>query len=319
MATYILLSIVLLILALLIFSENRDKKPSKNDKSPEQLNLEARKKADAEKRVEEEAKKAKAETKKRLEASQKAAKEQKATEEAARKAEEAKKAEAAKKIEEAKAKREAEKAEAERKAQEEAEKIEKEKAEALKREAAAALKAEEERKAKEETLRLEAEKRAAEKAEKEARERIAAEAEAQKKAEIKAKKEEAAKKAAIQKAEKEKATLPKLPDYPAFDHSRLLEMGLSDEDAKEFVQELITQIETEIPLIKEAMVQKDFHQMERVTHGIKGSSTNVGTGGVSDLIIEYNTYLKTGDDIQVAQSYFEALKNELEKLKAQYL
>jgi len=120
-------------------------------------------------------------------------------------------------------------------------------------------------------------------------------------------------------AEKEKAALPELPDYPAFDHSRLLEMGLSDEDAKEFVQELITQIETEIPLIKEAMVQKDFHQMERVTHGIKGSSTNVGTGGVSDLIIEYNTYLKTGDDIQVAQSYFEALKNELEKLKAQYL
>ena len=96
-------------------------------------------------------------------------------------------------------------------------------------------------------------------------------------------------------------------------------MGLSDEDAKEFVQELITQIETEIPLIKEAMLQKDFHQMERVTHGIKGSSTNVGTGGVSDLIIEYNTYLKTGDNIQIAQNYFNALNNELERLKTQYL
>jgi len=34
------------------------------------------------------------------------------------------------------------------------------------------------------------------------------------------------------------------------------------------------QIETQIPLIKEAMDNSDSHQMERLTHNIKGSATN---------------------------------------------
>jgi HPt (histidine-containing phosphotransfer) domain-containing protein len=112
----------------------------------------------------------------------------------------------------------------------------------------------------------------------------------------------------------------KLPEanYPPFTHARLVEMGLSDEEAKEFVAELIPQIEEQIPLIEEAMNIPDFHQMERLTHSIKGSATNIGTGGVSDLLVAYNTYLKTGTDIDEAKAYFEHLKHYTQELKEQY-
>ncbi len=106
--------------------------------------------------------------------------------------------------------------------------------------------------------------------------------------------------------------------YPKFNHSRLLDMGLSQEDAKEFVQELIPQIEAQIPLIKEARVISDFQAMEQLTHSIKGSSTTVGTGGVSDLLIDFNTYLKTGTEVIIAEAYLEHLKHYCEELKKQY-
>jgi HPt (histidine-containing phosphotransfer) domain-containing protein len=112
----------------------------------------------------------------------------------------------------------------------------------------------------------------------------------------------------------------KLPEanYPKFTHIRLVEMGLSDEEAKEFVAELIPQIEEQFPLIEKAMQDLDFHQIERLTHGIKGSATNLGTGGVSDLLVDYNTYLKTGTDIDIARAYFEHLEHYNNELKAQY-
>lgn len=116
---------------------------------------------------------------------------------------------------------------------------------------------------------------------------------------------------------KETKELPKA-NYPPFTHMRLVEMGLSEEEAKEFVGELIPQIETQFPLIEKAMLDLDFHQMERLTHGIKGSATNLGTGGVSDLLVEYNTYLKTGTDIDIAQAYFGHLVHYNNELKAQY-
>lgn len=112
----------------------------------------------------------------------------------------------------------------------------------------------------------------------------------------------------------------KLPrcTYPQFTHVRLVEMGLSDEEAKEFVQELIPQLEAQIPLIKESLEIPDFHQMERLTHSIKGSATNLGTGGISDLLVECNTYLKTGTDIDIAKAYFGYLKHYTQELKELY-
>ncbi len=119
------------------------------------------------------------------------------------------------------------------------------------------------------------------------------------------------------KKEQPAIELPK-GDYPDFNYDRLIEMGLSEEEAMEFIQELIPQIGGQIPLIDEAMKIPDFHKMERLTHSIKGSSTTIGTGGVSDLLVDYNTYLKTGEELPVAEAYQEHLKRYFEKLKKQF-
>ena len=116
---------------------------------------------------------------------------------------------------------------------------------------------------------------------------------------------------------KEAKELPEA-NYPPFTHVRLVEMGLSDDEAKEFVTELIPQLEEQIPLIEEALNAQDFHQMERLTHSIKGSATNIGSGGISDLLTECNTYLKEGTDADIAKAYFEHLKLYTQELKIQY-
>ncbi len=106
--------------------------------------------------------------------------------------------------------------------------------------------------------------------------------------------------------------------YPQFTHNRLIDMGLSNDEAHEFVIELIPQIENQIPLINEAIQSSDFHQVERLTHHIKGSATNIGTGGIADLLVEYNTYLKSGTDITIVKSYFQDLVQYTKELKLQY-
>ena len=111
--------------------------------------------------------------------------------------------------------------------------------------------------------------------------------------------------------------LPK-GEYPDFNYERLIEMGLTEEEALGFIQELIPQIGEQIPLIDDAMKIPDFHKMERLTHSIKGSSTTIGTGGVSDLLVEFNTYLKEGNNVQIAQAYQRHLKRYFEKLKKQF-
>jgi len=107
-------------------------------------------------------------------------------------------------------------------------------------------------------------------------------------------------------------------NYPQFDHSRLLEMGLGENDAQEFVGDLINQIEDQLPKINDAIEDKNVENIERLTHSIKGSSTNIGVGGVADLLVEFNTYTKTKSNIDVIKEYFKQLKVYLEKLKKQY-
>jgi len=119
------------------------------------------------------------------------------------------------------------------------------------------------------------------------------------------------------KTQKKSPSEPKTK-YPQFTHARLVDMGFSDDEAEEFVTELIPQIETQIPLIHEAIKSSDFYQVERLTHHIKGSATNIGTGGVSDLLVEYNTYLKRGTDITIVKSYFQDLIQYTKELKLQY-
>ena len=119
-----------------------------------------------------------------------------------------------------------------------------------------------------------------------------------------------------QKEEEDK----KLPicTYPKFTHERLIEMGLSEDESIEFVKELIPQLEIQIPLIEEQLDKEDFQKLERLTHSIKGSATNLGTGGISDLLVEYNTYLKTGSNSAISKVYFEYLKHYTKELRGQY-
>ena len=124
-----------------------------------------------------------------------------------------------------------------------------------------------------------------------------------------------------ERAEEISSTGKELPecDYPTFDHARVVEsLGLQENEAKEFVGELVYQVEKQIPLIQEAIDAKDFHQQERLTHSIKGSATSLGTGGISDLLVEYNTYLKTGEDTEISQAYLDHLKKYFSLLKEQY-
>ena len=134
---------------------------------------------------------------------------------------------------------------------------------------------------------------------------------------LKAKKEKTREKTIEKEEPKPQKQLPQC-SYPTFSHNRLIDMGLSDEESKEFIAELIPQLQEQIPLIKEAMEKSDFHQMERLTHSIKGSATNLGTGGISDLLVECNTYLKTGTDSDIAKVYFDNLIHYSEELKNQY-
>jgi len=124
--------------------------------------------------------------------------------------------------------------------------------------------------------------------------------------------------APVTEKKKEKSyDLPKCK-YPKFNYERLLGLGLSEEEAIAFTKELIPQIKTQIPLIKEALEKEDFHNMEKLTHSIKGSSTTVGTGGISDLLVEYNTYLKAGKDLPIAEAYFKHLNRYAEDLEKEF-
>jgi HPt (histidine-containing phosphotransfer) domain-containing protein len=95
-------------------------------------------------------------------------------------------------------------------------------------------------------------------------------------------------------------------------------LGLSDEDAKEFIGELISQLDTHLPLIAKEIDAKNFQAIEELTHSVKGSATNLGTGGVADLLTDFNTYLKEGKDMDVLKSYYSCLETYIQKLKEQY-
>ena len=112
--------------------------------------------------------------------------------------------------------------------------------------------------------------------------------------------------------------LPKC-DYAKYDHSRMIStLGLSEDDAVEFIADLISQIESTIPQIRSAIDTKDYEAMESLTHSIKGSATNLGTDGVASLLIDFNTYLKTKKDLDIINSYFKHLVRYTDELKEQY-
>jgi len=85
-----------------------------------------------------------------------------------------------------------------------------------------------------------------------------------------------------------------------------------------FIGELIAQLDTELPHLEKAVQQKDYEKIETISHSLKGSATSLGTGGVSDVLIDFNTYIKTGNDNQIIEAHLDNLKHYLIDLKRVY-
>lgn len=117
--------------------------------------------------------------------------------------------------------------------------------------------------------------------------------------------------------EKEAVFEPKA--YPVFSNARAVEqLGLSQEEADMFISELVTQIETELSNIDAAFEENDREKLERLSHMLKGSATSLGEGGVADVLVELNTYCKTGSDREIIRDHIHNLNYYFEQLKAQY-
>ncbi|MCX6073677.1 MAG: Hpt domain-containing protein [Campylobacterales bacterium] len=104
--------------------------------------------------------------------------------------------------------------------------------------------------------------------------------------------------------------------YKPFSNDRAVELlGLSQEDADMFIGELIQQFDAELSNLEEAVRAKNYERIETISHSLKGSSTSLGTGGVSDVLIDFNTYVKTGNDSRIIEAHLENLKHYLVDLK----
>ncbi|WP_456381141.1 hypothetical protein [Hydrogenimonas sp.] len=109
-------------------------------------------------------------------------------------------------------------------------------------------------------------------------------------------------------------------EYGPFTHRRLVEgMGLSEEEADEFVVELIHQLEEAIRSLDEAIGRKEYDDIEHITHGLKGAALNIGEGGVAELLTDYNTYMKRKEiEFSVVEAYQTLLKRTVSELKIEY-
>jgi hypothetical protein len=108
-------------------------------------------------------------------------------------------------------------------------------------------------------------------------------------------------------------------NYLPFDNTRAMEeFGLPKEDADLFIVDLIAQIEDEMPALQVAVEARDNKKIEDISHMIKGSATNLGTGGAADVLVDFNTYMKTGDDPVVIAAHMRNLNRALADLKEQF-
>ncbi len=107
--------------------------------------------------------------------------------------------------------------------------------------------------------------------------------------------------------------------YPRFDNSRAVdEMGLTQEDADAFVLELIKAIEAEIPSIDTALASGDYKSLEEIVHTITGTSSTLGSGGISSALISFYTAVQHHDSLQKLFVHQQNVKHYLSSLKEEY-
>ena len=124
-------------------------------------------------------------------------------------------------------------------------------------------------------------------------------------------------KSTSQQSQKNKLDMPTY-NYVRFDHARLVKMGFSDKEAKEFVLELIPQVASKMPTLQKAIEEKNLRLIDEITHDIKGASGNIGSGGIADLMNDFNAYVKRGDDTEVLEAYYQHIEYYYKELKQQY-
>ena len=108
-------------------------------------------------------------------------------------------------------------------------------------------------------------------------------------------------------------------NYQVFDNARTMEeFGLSKEEADDFIVDLIQQIDDEMPGLEDAVSANDNQKIEDISHMVKGSATNLGTGGVADVLVDFNTYMKTDSDPSVIAGHMRNLRRALKELKEQF-
>lgn len=105
-------------------------------------------------------------------------------------------------------------------------------------------------------------------------------------------------------------------EHPKFNNSRAVsEMGMSQEEADALVAELVKAIEAEIPRIEEALKKREIKILEEIIHKITGSSSTLGSGGVSSALISFYSAVQHRDDMHKLQIHLENVKYYLSRLK----
>lgn len=105
-------------------------------------------------------------------------------------------------------------------------------------------------------------------------------------------------------------------EHPKFSNSRAVnEMGLSQKEADALVGELVKAIESEIPRIERALTTNEIEILEEIIHKITGSSSTLGSGGISSALISFYIAVKHRDDMHKLQIHLENVKYYLSRLK----
>ncbi len=106
--------------------------------------------------------------------------------------------------------------------------------------------------------------------------------------------------------------------HPKYDNSRAVdEMGLTQEEADSFVLDLIKAIDAEIPRIEEFLLQSDQKEVEEIVHTITGTSSTLGSGGVSSALISFYTAVQHRDSLKELYVHLQNVKYYLAELKEQ--
>ena len=107
--------------------------------------------------------------------------------------------------------------------------------------------------------------------------------------------------------------------YSKYDNSRAVEeMGLTQEEADSFVNDLVEAIESEIPRIEEAISASDYKTIEEIVHTITGSSSTLGSGGVSSALISFYAAVQHRDTFKSLYTHLLNVKYYIAELREQF-